>query len=190
MRLILTLLLVVSALHLCGCGSLLASMDVGKIDDRPNERTIGQIIEDDNIETKATVNIHAENAGYTDAHLVVVSYDGFVLLAGQVRDETLKADATTVVRKIKGVRRIYNELEVGPPTTGLTRTNDAWITAKIKSWLLTSGDFGDSSVKVVTENGVVYLMGLVTQKEADSISHEVAGVSGVRRVVRLFDVLQ
>jgi osmotically-inducible protein OsmY len=102
----------------------------------------------------------------------------------------LKSDATTVVRKIKGVRRIYNELEIAPPTTALTRTNDAWITTKIKSWLLSSSSITGTTIKVVTENGVVYLMGLVTQNEADLIAKEVASVTGVRRVVRLFDVLK
>jgi osmotically-inducible protein OsmY len=190
MRLVITLLYAACVLQLCGCGSLLASMQMGKIDDHPNERTVGQMIEDDNIETKATVNIHANNSAYHESHLVIVSYDGFVLLAGQVKDEALKANATAVVRNTKGVRRIYNELEVSPPTTALTRTSDAWITTKIKSWLLSSSDVGDTTVKVVTENGVVYLMGLVTPKEADSISREVSGISGVRRVVRLFELVQ
>ena len=190
MRLIAVLLFTTCLLHLSGCGSLLASINVGKIEDRQKERTIGQIIEDDNIETKATVNIHAENAAYHDAHLVVVSYNGYVLLAGQVNDQTLKENATAVVRKIKGVRRIYNELEVSPPTSALTRTSDAWITTKVKSWILSSSSLEDTPVKVVTENGVVYLMGSVTQSEADLISHEVSSVSGVQRVVRLFEILK
>ncbi len=172
-----------------GCGSLLASLNMGKIEDSPRERTVGQMIEDENIETKAMVNLHAANAGYHDAHLVAVSYDGFVLLAGQVNDETLKTKATDVVRKIRGVRRIYNELEISPPTSALTRTSDAWITTKIKSWLLSTSRLKNATVKVVTENGVVYLMGAVTQSEADLIAHEVSGFSGVRRVVRLFDTL-
>ena len=188
MRFLVILFFTCCLLSLSGCGSLLASMNMGKIEDAPKERTIGQMIEDDNIETKATVNIHAANAAFHDAHLVVVSYDGYVLLAGQVNDEVLKDKATDVVRKIKGVRRIYNELEVSPPTSGLTRTSDAWITTKIKSGLLSSSTVGDTTVKVVTENGVVYLMGTVTQSEADLIAHEVSGVSGVRRVVRLFDI--
>ena len=190
MRLFLILLLACTLPALSGCGSILASMNMGKIEDRPKDRTVGQIIEDDNIETKATVNIHAENPAYHDAHLVVVSYDGYVLLAGQVNDEALKNSATDVVRKIKGVRRIYNELEVSPPTSALTRTSDAWITTKIKSALLATDHVGDATVKVVTENGVVYLMGAVTQSEADLIAQKVSGIAGVRRVVRLFDVIK
>lgn len=189
MRLIFFLLLACCMLPVSGCGSILASMNMSKIEDAPKERTIGQIVEDDNIETKSTVNIHAENTAYHDAHLVVVSYNGYVLLAGQVNDDALRANATEVVRKIKGVRRIYNELEISPPTSALTRTSDAWITTKIKSGLLSSSSIGDTTIKVVTENGVVYLMGAVTQSEADLISHEVSGVSGVRRVVRLFEIV-
>lgn len=178
-----------SALLLSGCGSLLSSMNMNTIEDQPGERTIARIIEDDNIETKATVNIHAENDAYHDAHLVIVSYNGFVLLAGQVADKALKEGATEVVRKIKGVRKISNELETGPNTTAVTRSNDTWITTKIKSALLGSADINGTRVKVVTENSVVYLMGLVTQKEGDRITDIAATTAGVKRVVRLFEPL-
>lgn len=187
MRIIFTPLLIYCVLVLSSCGSLLVSMQKGTIADQPSERTFGQIIEDDNIETKVTVNIHAENEAYHDAHLVVVSYNGYLLLAGQVNDEVLKSEATKVVRKIKGVRRIYNELEIGPPSSALTRTRDTWITTRIKSELLGSSDIEGTRVKIVTENGVVYLMGLITQEEAERISSTAASVSGVRRVVRLFE---
>ncbi len=187
MRPIFALLLACCILGLSGCGSFLASMQMDTIDDQPNERTMAQMLEDNNIETKITVNIHAENEAYRDAHLVVVSYNGYVLLAGQVNDDVLKSEATNIVHKIKGVRRIYNELEVGPPSSAITRASDAWITTRIKSGLYASSDTQGTLVKVVTENGVVYLMGLVTQEEADRISNKAASVSGVRRVVRIFE---
>jgi len=164
-------------------------MQMDTIDDHPNERTIAQVIADDNIETKVTVNIHAENEAYDDAHLIVVSYNGYVLLAGQVNDEVLKTEATKIVRKVLSVRRIYNELEIGPPSSALTRTSDAWITTRIKSGLLGSSDEQGTRIKVVTENGVVFLMGLATQEDAERISNKAASVSGVRRVVRLFEPL-
>lgn len=189
MKIVVAPLLACFVLILTSCGSLLSSMQVGSIDDPPNERTLGQIIEDDNIETKAEVNIHASNDAYDTAHLVLVSYNGYVLLAGQVANEALKSKATVVVRKVQNVRRIYNELEIGPPSSGLIRTQDSWITSKIKSVLLTSGDIQSTSVKVVTENGVVYLMGLVTQKEAELVSEKARRVSGVTRVVRLFEII-
>ena len=187
MRLFPALLLACCCVSLSGCGSLLTSMRMDSIDDPPKERTFAQVLEDNNIETKITVNIHADNDAYHDSHLIVVSYNGYVLLAGQVNDEVLKARATEVVRKVKGVRRIYNELETGPPTSALRRSNDTWITGRIKSELLASSDIEGTSIKVVTENGVVYLMGIVTPSDADLIADKAARVSGVRRVVRLFE---
>lgn len=187
MRPIPTILLACCWLTLSGCGSLLASMGMDTIDDPPKERTFAQVIEDNNIETKIAVNLPAENEAFQASHLTVVSYNGFVLLAGQVNDEVLKAKATEIVRKVKGVRRIYNELEIGPPTSALRRSNDAWITGRIKSELLAHSEIEGTRIKVVTENGVVYLMGIVTPQEADLIADKVARVSGVSRVVRLFE---
>jgi len=189
MRRLFIYLLATCALATSGCGNLLSSMNVGAIEDEPEERTFARVLEDDNIETKAMVNINAENDAYHNAHLVIVCYNGFLLLAGQVADEALKADATEVVRKIKGVRKISNELEIGPVTSAMTRTNDAWITTKIKSSLLGSSDISSGVVKVVTENGVVYLMGLVTEKQAERVTDIAATTSGVKRVVRLFELL-
>jgi osmotically-inducible protein OsmY len=189
MRPIFTSLLIFCMLLLSGCGSLLANMQMGTIADKPDERTMAQIFEDENIEIKATVNIHAENEAYHDSRLVVVSYNGYLLLAGQVNDQVLKNEATKVVRKIQGVRRIYNELEIGPPSSAITRSSDAWITSKIKTSLLVSSDEQATRIKVVTENGVVYLMGLVSQDEAERIANKAANVSGVKRVVRLFETV-
>jgi osmotically-inducible protein OsmY len=189
MRIIFAALFTCCLLIMTGCGSLLASMQVDTIDDQPHERTLARVIEDDNIETKAKVNIHASNGAFRDTHLVVVSYNGYVLLAGQVTDKALKSAATKVVRKVHGVRRIYNELEIGAPSSGMTRSRDTWITAKIKSILLARSNIPGTQVKVVTENSVVYLLGLVTEQEAARISNAAAGVSGVQRVVRLFEIV-
>ena len=181
--------ILVTNLLLAGCGSLLASMQSAPILDEPTERTFAQQIEDESIETKATVNIHAADEGFYDANIVVVSYNGYVLIAGQVGSEELKALATNVVRKIDGVRRIYNELEIASPSSALTRSSDTWITAKVKTWLLGRSDTEGQPVKVVTEDGVVYLMGLVTAEEAERIANVAADISGVQRVVKLFELV-
>jgi len=178
-----------SLLLLSGCGSFLATMQSDSIEDDPGERTFGQFVEDNNIETKAIVNIHAADEAFHEAHISVVSYNGYVLLAGQVQAEKLKQQATDVVREIRGVRRIYNELEIAAPSSGMTRTSDTWITAKVKTVLLAKTETDGSRVKVVTENGVVYLMGLVSSKEAKRISAATADISGVQRVVQLFELI-
>ncbi|GAB3286648.1 BON domain-containing protein [Parahaliea aestuarii] len=181
--------LLVASLSLSGCGSMLATMKSNPIEDEPVERTMGRQLEDEAVETKATVNIRASDARFEQAHLVIVSYNGFVLLAGQVASEELKNKASDVVRKIRGVRRIYNELEVAAASSGMTRTADAWITAKVKSWLIGHSSTPGMRTKVVTENGVVYLMGMATQAEADRVTDVAAGLSGVQRVVRLFEIV-
>ena len=185
----LTLIFFCTCLALSGCGSFLASMETNTLEDDPGERTLGQQLDDETIETKAVVNIRAANEAFDEAHLVVVSYNGYVLLAGQVHNEALKVQATQVVRKIRNVRRIYNELEVASPSSGMTRTSDTWITTKVKSYQLYSSAIEGGRVKVVTENGVVYLMGLATRAEADRIADKAAGTSGVQRVVRIFEII-
>ena len=186
---------IIASLFLCtlvtlsGCGNFLAALESNPMNDDPGKRTMGQQLEDESIETKSIVNIRAANDAFDEAHLVAVSYNGYVLLAGQVHTEALKAQATEVVRKIYHVRRIYNELEVASPSSGMTRTSDTWITTKVKSYMLGSSEIEGGRVKVITENGVVYLMGLATQAEADRIANAAAGFSGVQRVVRLFELI-
>lgn len=189
MRLIALLPTLALSAALAGCGSLLATLETDTIEDEPTERTLARQIEDESIETKTVVNLRAEDDRYDDAHLVVVSYNGYVLLAGQVPEAELKFKANDVVRRIAGVRRIYNEFEVASPSSIMTRSSDTWITAKVKSWLLGSPDIQGTRVKVVTEDGVVYLMGLVTAEEAERITDTASGISGVQRVVKLFEIV-
>ncbi|MAV68204.1 MAG: phospholipid-binding protein [Cellvibrionales bacterium TMED122] len=172
-----------------GCGSIMSSAGAGPIEEDPGERTFGQQMTDESIETKAKVNINAADEGYDTAHLSVVSFNGFVLLVGQVPSEELKTLATDVVRKIEDVRRIYNELEVGEATGAGARTNDTWITTQVKSKLLASSDTPGRRVKVVTENSVVYLMGLLTEAEAERVALEAAEVGSIERVVQLFELI-
>lgn len=190
MRKLVTLLLLSLAVAcLSGCGAIMSSAGAGPIEEDDGERTFAQQVADESIETKAKVNINAASEGYDNAHLTIVSYNGFVLLAGQVPSEDLKTLAADVVRKVDDVRRIYNELEIGPAVTAGTITNDTWITTQVKSKLLASSDTPGTRVKVVTENSVVYLMGLLTEAEADRVALEAAEVSGAERVVKLFEII-
>ena len=182
--------LLVISLMLSGCGSILASFESNAIEDDPGERNLSQQIADESIETKAIVNIRAADDRFDQANLVGVAHNGYVLIAGQVASVDLKAKATDVVRKIREVRRIYNELEVASPSSAMTRTSDSWITTKVKSWLLGSSSTPGLRVNVTTENGVVYLMGMVTEEEADRVAAVAADTSGEQRVVRLFELIE
>lgn len=174
---------------LTGCGTLLATFETDTIDEDPGKRTIAQQIEDESIETKAIVNIRALDSAFDEANLVAVAYNGFVLVAGQVFKQDLKDQVPNVLRKIAGVRRIYNELEVRPNASTEVHANDVWLTTQVKSKLLITSDTPSTRVKVVTENSVVYLMGLLTPEEADRVADVAASINGVSRVVRLFELI-
>ena len=176
-------------LTLAGCGSMMATLESETIDEDPGERSFSQQVEDEGIETKAIVNIHAANEAFDDADFLVVSFNGYVLIAGEVANQSLKDQASNVVREIPGVRRIYNEMEIGRPSDAKTEASDVWITAQVKSILLFQSDTPSLRVKVVTENSVVYLMGLLTPEEAQRAAEAAAGIKGVVRVVQLFEII-
>ena len=159
----------------------------GPIEEDPGERTFGQQMTDESIETKAKVNINAADEGYDAAHLSVVSFNGFVLLVGQSHPRNSNPSHRRRA-EVEDVRRIYNELEVGEAIGAGARTNDTWITTQVKSKLLRVRH-ARRRVKVVTENSVVYLMGLLTEAEAARVSLEAAEVSGAERVVQLFELI-
>ena len=181
--------LLIYILVICGCGTMMAKMEANKIETDPGTRTIAQRVDDQSIETKAIVNVHDSDEEYDKCHLVVVSYNGFVLLAGQVTSEELKIRAAKLIREIPTVKHVYNELEIAAPSSKMTRTSDAWITTKIKSKLLANPDIPGLRVKVVTENGVVFLLGLLNSEEAKRVGEISSEVKGVQRIVQLFETI-
>ena len=99
---------------------MMATFESDTIEEDPGERSFSQQVEDESIETKAIVNIHAANEDFDSADFLVVSYNGYVLIAGEVASQALKDQASSVVREIPGVRRIYNEMEIGRPSDALS----------------------------------------------------------------------
>lgn len=174
---------------LSGCGGMLASMGSEPIAEDPTRRSLGQSIEDESIETKAIVNINASNEAFKSARVDVDSYNGYVLITGQVPTQELKDQAAEVVKAIPKVRRIYNELELASPTSTLTRTSDGWLATKVKTVLLAREDIEGNRIDVVVENGVVFLMGLAYKVEGERAINAVSDVSGVQRVVSVFEWL-
>ena len=173
----------------CGCGNMMATIEANKIETDPGRRTIAQRFDDQSIETKAIVNIHDSDSQFDKCHIVAVSYNGYVLLAGQVTSEQLREKAAQVIREIPTVKHVYNELELAAPSSGMTRTSDTWVTTKIKSKLLSNPEIPGLRVKVVTENGVVYLLGLLTKEEAARVGEIASEVKGVQRIVQLFETI-
>lgn len=120
-------------------------------------------------------------------HISVTTYYGIMLLVGQAPTAELKQQAYDLVKNIPNVSRIYNEVTVSKPTSLSQRTDDAWITSKIRSKMLVQTGLRSTDIKVVTENGVVYLMGRVSHTQANIASNLARRVGGVRKVVKVFE---
>ncbi|MEE2601951.1 MAG: BON domain-containing protein [Pseudomonadota bacterium] len=172
-----------------GCASLSKGMSEEPVDQNHGKRTFGAFIEDGNIERKVAVNLARASAELDESRIVVVSYNGNVLLAGQVANDDLKAQAGNIAEQVRHVRHVHNELQVVGSNSFLARTNDTWLTSKVKSRLLINGEAPGWRTKVVTENGVVYLMGLLTHEEADAVVEQVQKVYGVQKIVKIIEYI-
>ena len=178
------------SLLLASCSSVLTATRDTPIEDNHGTRTFGSTIDDQLIETKVAVNVNkADTAIESEGRIVATSYNGVVLLAGQVPRGDLIARAGEAAKQVQRVKVVHNELTAGPRLSLLARNQDGLITANLKPRLLTDGTIPGSRIKVVTEAGVVYLMGLVTHHEADLAVQQAQQIGGVQRIVKLFEYL-
>lgn len=157
-----------------------------------DRRTLGSYVEDTNIELKAGNAIHSNQELKENAHINITSFNSIVLLTGETPTPAMRSTAEELVKKVEKVRRVHNEITIAAPSSLGTRTTDAWITTKVKASLFKvkgHKDFDPTRVKVVTENGTVFLMGLIRRAEADDVVNVVRQVSGVQRVVKVFEYI-
>ena len=183
----LALLFAVLAPNLQGCFPIVAAGAGAGVLMAEDRRTGGTYIEDQNIELKANsrINEHVKDA----VHIEVTSYNRNVLLTGQAPTENLKQDIETIVRGVPSVQNIINEIMIARPYALSARSNDAYITSKVKARFVDANRFRANYVKVVTENGTVYLLGLVKHQEADDATEIARSTSGVLKVVKVFEYL-
>jgi osmotically-inducible protein OsmY len=151
-----------------------------------DRRTSGAQVEDEAIELKGATRLR--DLGER-AHVNVSSYNRQVLLTGEVPTEQAKQQAEQIIARVENVKGVVNELAVLPPSTLGQRSSDTLITAKIKASFIDEKDLYVGAFRIVTERGVVYLMGRVTQHEADKATQLARTVSGVQRVVRIFEII-
>ena len=172
-----------------GCVAVVATSAAGGgvlvAEDR---RTNAAMIEDESIELKAQNRISENFKQYSDTiHVNVTSYDRIVLITGEVPSEEVKSGIEKTVKDVQNVRIVTNELVVAEPTSLGSRSNDTLITSKVKSRFIEARKFQPNWVKVVTENKVVYLMGIVNHTEADDAAKIASTTSGVEKVVKVFE---
>ncbi|AJD47371.1 lipoprotein [Isoalcanivorax pacificus W11-5] len=177
-------------LSLTGCASVTASWSDEPVDTSHGSRTFGARIEDGSIERKVRINLLRDDPRFAEeSSFDVVSFNGNVLLVGEVPDAQLKARASDIAGRVRHVRNVHNELQVGPRSSWVAGFNDGWLTTKTKSRLLIDGDAPGTRTKVVTANGVVYLMGLLTRAEADAAVEQVQRVYGVQKIVKIIEYI-
>ena len=152
-----------------------------------DRRTIGAQTDDKVIASRAASRI--EDALSDRSHINVNSFNRKVLLTGEVPDQASKDKAEQIAKAVDSVASVVNDLEIGGMTPATGRNNDSYLTGKVKAELVNRKDLFANAYKVVTEKSVVYLMGRVTREEGDAAAEAARGVSGVQKVVKVFDYL-
>ncbi|WP_153111885.1 BON domain-containing protein [Propionivibrio limicola] len=170
-----------------GCVTMVAAGVTSGVLATFDRRSLGTQTEDESIEWKADTRVSEKLRDR--GHFNFTSYNRKVLITGEVASEEIKTEAERIVSEIPNVHGVFNELVVGPSSSFSDRSNDAFITSKIKSRSVDSGKFNPVHLKVVTEAGTAFLLGLLTQAEADSAINVARTTAGVRRVVNLIETI-
>ncbi|HWN29940.1 MAG TPA: BON domain-containing protein [Burkholderiales bacterium] len=180
------LALIVSALQ--GCVAVVATTAAGGVLVAEDRRTNAAMLEDESLELKTQRRISEKFDQYRDTiHINITSYNRNLLITGEVPSEEVKDGIGKILKETDNVRNVTNELVSAAPTSIGSRTNDTLITSKVKSRFIEARKFQPNWVKVVTENKVVYLMGIVNHKEAADAADIAATTSGVEKVVKVFE---
>ena len=154
-----------------------------------DRRSFGNQIDDQSIEFTAHNDLAKQKALNDNTNLHVISVNGTILIVGQAPNTYLRDLAVKTVTQVKGVIQIHNQIRISSNTSITTQTNDIWLTSKVKSALFASDKVSAKDIKVVTENGEVFLLGLVTQKEADFAIGIARNISGVNKVFKAFEYI-
>lgn len=174
------------SLFLCACAETPAKQ---KFTPEPSsgKRSLGEFVDDEKLQATIYSSINKSAMDFSETHIRVNSFKGIVLLTGEIPDEELKVEAGRIAQTVGGVRQIHNELQLKSNSTFFARSNDNGLEAKIRVKLLASRDIEGSKVRVVVEDRVVYLMGMLTREETKAATDIAANTSGIERVVRAID---
>ena len=185
-KLLVVLLVAIPLLTACGflAGSAVGSaVSTSVINER---RCINTVTEDHSIHYQAALKFKSDPS-LKHTHLIVSAFNHFALLAGEVQSSYQRQQAEALLRSISEVKRIYNAVTIGPVISPKMRSKDAWITAKVRSAMLADFSLNSTQIKVTTEDATVYLMGVVTERQASTVTDIAKQIRGVKRVVKLFE---
>lgn len=174
-------------LQLFGCPAAFIGGSAVGIDTAADRRTPGVIIEDSNIELKTFAGMQKLQG---DIHTNVTSYNGHILVLGQVPNEEIKSKITDQIKALANVKSVMNDLTIGPVNSLSARAEDTLITSNVKARFFKENKVSPFFVKVVTENKVVYLMGILNEKEAKEAEEIAQNTSKVTRVIKVFEYIK
>lgn len=185
------LAVLISALLLQGCvGAVVVGSAAVGTKAATDPRTVGTQVDDSTLELRVNSALSKDEQIKKEARVNVTAYQGKVLLTGQAPNTDLSSRAKQIAVGTEGAVEVFNEIRQGQPIGLGTASSDTWITTKVRSQLLGSDQVKSSNVKVTTENGEVFLMGLVTEREGKAAADIASRVSGVKRVTTAFTFLQ
>lgn len=170
-----------------GCAAVVASTAATGVMVAQDRRSTGTIVDDKGIEFKALQAIHRSLNHEEKSRVSVTSYNNRVLILGQAPSEQVKSKIEETVKRVANAKQIHNEMTISQPTPFITRTTDTLITTKIKSAMVFNKSFNPTRAKVITEDGIVYLLGIVSPAEEDIAVDIARHTKGVKKVVKIFE---
>nr|WP_024965855.1 division/outer membrane stress-associated lipid-binding lipoprotein [Pantoea sp. IMH] len=182
--------IVLTALMLQGCVAAVVGSAAVATKTATDPRSMGTQVDDGTLELRVSNALSKDEQIKTEAHIVATAYQGKVLLTGQAPNAEIASRAKQITMGVDGATEVYNEIRTGSKVSFGTASSDTWITTKIRSQLLGSDQVKSSNVKVTTENGEVFLLGLVTESEAKAAADVASRVSGVKHVTTAFTILK
>lgn len=175
------------ALLLSACEILVVSAIVSSIDIAHDRRSIGEYIDDSSIELNINNKVIHTKENRQSYRVDATSWNGIVLLTGEVDTEQNKLNLIEHARNVQGVRQVVDETSIMDKASLGTRSNDTWLTTKTKSKLIRTMGTDANRIKVKTVRSTIYLMGIVTQEEAENATETARSIKGVERVVKVFE---
>lgn len=188
-RITLCVLVVTGILMLQGCVAAVIGAGAGVAKIASDPRTAGKQVDDTAIDSKISLKIKNEGDYFKGSRIVVSSYNGYVLLIGQASSQSVIDRVVELANGVDSVEKIYNQIRIGNIISAGTMTNDAWITTNIKTKLIANKNTKARDIKVITENGEVFLLGIVTRDEGYTAGDIASRVSGVKLVTKIFTYL-
>ena len=184
---LITLLLVGFAIASQGCAGIVIAGGATAGAMANDRRTSGAYVDDETIEWKIIDVLYKDEQIEKQTHLNATSYNGIVLLTGEIPNDEMRVKINEKIRGVQGVRQLHDETSIAAPSSMMSRSGDTWITSKVKTAMLTNDTDMGVRTKVVTDKGVVYLMGIVSPQEADKLTEVARRVAGVQKVVKVFE---